>query len=163
MSLGPRVVFVRFLDDESPKLKPWIAHASSVLSADSRSMPAATPGTSGEGSAVWHLVSANNRELARGVGVHATFEQARTHAERVVAAGSNLVIEPVSEPARGVYGWYASVDGEPVMTCARWYVTDRDRRHSAELAARSIAVAVLLAGSRLTDPTLMGGRRGAAD
>lgn len=164
MSLGPRVVFVRFLDDESPKLKPWTTHASSVLGADSRVVPAmSSAAPQSVGSAVWHLVSANNRELARGVGVHSTFELARKHAERVVELGAQIVIEPVSEPARGVYGWYASIDGEPVMTCARWYVTDRDRRQSGELASRSIVAAVLLAGSRLTDPTLMGGRRGAAD
>jgi hypothetical protein len=165
MSLGPRVVFMRFLDDESPKLKPWIAHTASVLSAAANviAAPSPTAASDGDGSAVWHLVSANNRELARGVGIHPTFVLARKHAERVVALGDRIVVEPVSEPARGVYGWYASIDGEPVMTCARWYVTDRDRRHSGELAARSIAAAVLLAGSRLTDPTLMGGRRGATD
>ncbi len=162
MSLGPRVVFMRFLDDESPKLKPWIAHVSSVVGAHALTMPSMSP-SSLDGSAVWQLVSANNRELARGVGIHATFEEARQHAERVVGSGAALQIAPVSESGRGVYGWYASIDGEPVMTCSRWYVTDRDRRHSAELAARSIATAVLLPGARLSDPTLMGGRRGAAN
>ena len=162
MSLGPRVVFMRFLDDESPKLKPWMFHEASVLGAHPR--PEQVVGsTNREGSLVWQLVSANNRQLARGVGIHGTFELARLHAERVVDSGSRVVVEHVSEPLRGVYGWFATVDGEPVMTCARWYVTDRDRRHSSELAARSIPIAVLLAGARLSDPTLMGGRRGAAN
>ncbi len=162
MSLGPRVVFVRFVDDESPKLVPWIAHASSVMGARVHTQPKdAVP--SDEGRSVWQLVSANNRQLARGVGVHPSFETARNHAQRVVESGSDLQIEYVSESARGVYGWFATLDGVSVMTCARWYVTDRDRRYSSHLAARSITAAVLLVGSRLADPTLMGGGHGVRD
>jgi len=161
MPLGPRVVFVRFLNDESPKLTPWVAHATRVIG--DRPVASASPASStGEGRVVWQLVSANNRQLARGVGVHESFEHARTHASRVVDSGAELSIEFVSEAGRGVYGWYASLDGIPVMTCARWYLTDRDRRHSADLASRCISVAVLLAGARLTDPSLMAGHRGAA-
>lgn len=110
---------------------------------------------------MWQLVSANNRQLGRGVGVHATFELARAHAQQVVEAASALTLEHVSESDRGVYGWFATLEGEPVMTCARWYLTDRDRRHSGDLAKRSIALATLHAGSRLSDPSLMGGNRGA--
>lgn len=160
MSLGPRVVFMRFLDDESPKLTPWIEHASSVMGLHATA--ATTPSASADdGRAVWQLVSANNRQLARGVGIHASFDTARQHAERVVESGSRLVVEHVSESRRGVYGWFATLDDVPVMTCARWYLTDRDRRHSSVLAARSISVASLLSGARLSDPTLMGGHRGA--
>lgn len=161
MSLGPRVVFMRFLDDESPKLTPWTAHATSVLGGRVPSHPPVSA-TSDEGRSVWQLVSANNRQLARGVGIHSSFDSARQHAELVVESNGRLEIEHVSESGRGVYGWFATLDGVAVMTCARWYMTDRDRRHSSELAARSITAAVLLAGTRLSDPTLMGGRRGAA-
>jgi len=154
-------VFVRFLNDESPKLTPWIAHATRVVG--DRPVSAATQTASAEkGRLVWQLVSANNRQLARGVDVHESFELARTHASRVVDSGAELSIEFVSEAGRGVYGWYASLDEIPVMTCARWYLTDRDRRHSADLASRCISAAVLLAGARLTDPSLMAGHRGAA-
>lgn len=162
MSLGPRVVFMRFLDDESPKLTPWIDHASSVMGVRA-GVPTPATSTSDESRSVWQLVSANNRQLARGVGVHPSFDSARQHAELVVESGPRLVVEHVSESRRGVYGWFATLDDVPVMTCARWYLTDRDRRHSSELAARSITAASLLSGARLSDPTLMGGRRGAAD
>lgn len=161
MSLGPRVVFMRFLDDESPKLTPWIEHASSVMGVRAAA-PSAPASNADEGRSVWQLVSANNRQLARGVGIHSSFEGARQHAERVVEWGSRLVVEHVSESRRGVYGWFATLDDVPVMTCARWYLTDRDRRHSSDLAARSITAANLLSGSRLSDPTLMGGPRGAS-
>jgi len=161
MSLGPRVVFVRFLNGESPKLSPWVAHANRVVG--DRPVAPVTPSSSGEKERlVWQLVSANNRQLARGVGVHESFELARAHAGRVVDSAAELSIEFVSEAGRGVYGWFASLRGVPVMTCARWYLTDRDRRHSSDLATRSISTAVLLAGARLTDPTLMAGQRGAA-
>lgn len=161
MSLGPRVVFVRFLNDESPKLTPWVSHATRVVG-DRPVAPITSASSGEEGRLVWQLVSANNRQLARGLGVHESFDLARAHASRVVDSGSELSIEFVSEAGRGVYGWFASLDGLPVMTCARWYLTDRDRRHSSDLATRSISIAVLLAGARLTDPSLMAGHRGIA-
>lgn len=157
MSAGPRIVFVRFLTVDSPKLAPWVAHTNRVIDASKLDAVATKPSN---GLVVWQLVSANNRELARGADVLETFEGARANASAVVAAAESLSVETVSESGRGVYGWFASLDGRPIVTCARWYVTDRDRRHSITLALRSIATAELHAGSRLTDPALMGGDRG---
>ena len=155
MSVGPRVVFVRFLTSESPKLNPWVSHSARVLGA------APAPAVTAEGDVVvWQLVSANNRQLARGASVHRSFESAHESALAVVAAGESLSVSLVSEAGRGVYGWYASLDGEPAMTCSRWYLTDRDRRYSIDIAMRSVAVASLHSGARLTDPALMGGDRG---
>jgi hypothetical protein len=156
MSAGPRIVFVRFLTVDSPKLAPWVAHAGRVIGAHQGETVATKPST---GLVVWHLVSANNRELARGADVLDTFEGARANASAVVRAADQLSVESVSEAGRGVYGWFASLDDRPIVTCARWYVTDRDRRHSIQLALRSIAIAELHAGSRLTDPALLGGER----
>jgi hypothetical protein len=116
--------------------------------------------TTSGGIVVWQLVSANNRQLARGVEVYETFEQARASVGTVVSAGAELTIDLVSEAGRGVYGWYASLGGKPVATCARWYVTDRDRRNSIDLAMRSISLATVHTGARLTDPALMAGDRG---
>jgi len=160
MSVGPRIIFLRFDNHESPKLTPWVTHATHVVG--ERSVAPVTPTSSAEdGRSVWQLVSSNNRQLARGVDVHESFEQARSHAKRVVDSAPELSVEYVSESGRGVYGWFASLDGVPVMTCARWYLTERDRRHSSDLATRSISAAILLAGARLADPSLMGGHRGA--
>lgn len=161
MSVGPRIVFVRFLSEESPKLTPWIAHVSRVMGPVPLPDVATAP-TDSEDRLVWQLVSANNRQLARGVGVHTSFEAARVHAGAVVSSSEALDIELVSEAGRGMYGWFALLGGVPVMTCARWYLTDRDRRHSIELATRSVPVAVLHEGARLTDPALMAGQRGSA-
>jgi hypothetical protein len=160
MSVGPRIIFLSFDSQESQKLVPWVTHAARVVG-DRPSAP--DPQTSSQGNvrSVWQMVSSNNRQLARGLGVHGSFEQARSHAKRVADSGADLIIEYVSEPGRGVYGWFANLAGEPVMTCARWYLTKRDQQHSSELAARSVSVAALLAGARLADPSLIGGRRGA--
>ena len=151
MSAVPRIVFVRFISAGSPKLTPWIGHAHRVISPDA---DVAAPTT---GTVVWQLVSANNRQLARGAVVLDTFEDAHADAARTVERHADLTIDFISEGRRGVYGWFASLDGQPVMTCSRWYVTDRDRRHSIELAQRSLANAVLHTGARLNDPALMAG------
>lgn len=154
MSVGPRIVFVRFVTSDSPKLVPWLSHATRVLGADT-GVQHPVPAT---GVVVWQLVSANNRELARGFGAHESFEAARAHAAMVVSE-PDLELEQVSEPGRGVYGWFAAIGGVPVVTCARWYLTARDRRHSIDLAVRSIPVATLHAGARLTNPALLAGDR----
>lgn len=155
MSVGPRIVFVRFLTSDSPKIAPWVAHAERVVGSTSIVDDASEE----TGRVVWQLVSANNRELARGVEVHPTFESARAHASMVMELAPSLGVEHVSEAGRGVYGWYASVGERPVVTCARWYMSSRDRQHSIDLALRSIPIATLHSGARLTDPALMAGDR----
>lgn len=155
MSVGPRIVFIRFLSGDSPKLVPWVTHAERVAGESQLEAAEATEG----GRVVWQLVSANNRELARGCYVHNTFEEARADAASVVGLTDGLEVALVSEAARGEYGWFATVDGRPVVTCARWYSTARDRQHSIELAIRSIPAATLHAGTRLTDRALMAGDR----
>lgn len=164
MSVGPRIVFVRFLYSGSPKLRPWVAHVERVTGGQERPrpvIPETVRATSPEldGAVVWQLVSANNRQLARGTQTHETFERAVESAQAVVNAGESLRISLVSESGRGVYGWYGSIDGVAVLTCARWYVTERDRRYSIDLATRSLPIATLHSGSRLSHPELMGGDR----
>jgi hypothetical protein len=95
--------------------------------------------------------------------VYSSFESATASARAVVHSASQLQVELVSEAGRGMYGWYATIAGNPVMTCARWYMTDRDRRNSIDLAMRSVGVATLHTGARLTDPALLGGERDAID
>lgn len=156
MTVGPRIVFVRFLTSESPKLVPWAAHSARVLVSKPSAVAVRPPS---DGLVVWQLVSGNNRQLARGTQLHDTFEGARADASTVVESADRLTVDLVSEAGRGVYGWFLSLDDRPVATCARWYVSDRDRRHSIDLAVRSISEATLHEGARLTDPVLMAGDR----
>ena len=158
MSVGPRIVFVRFLTGDSPKLVPWMSHTGRIMG-QSAEVALSRPHAP-DGIVVWNLVSANNRELARGLGTHETFEAAHAHASSVVDEAMRLDFQVVSEGARGVYGWFASLDDVPVMTSARWYATARDRHHSIQLATRSIPVATLHVGARLTHPSQLAGDRG---
>lgn len=156
MAAGPRLVFVRFPTRDSPKLKPWVAHIRRVLA----NVDGLETAPTADGSIVWQLVSANNRQLARGTDVYDTFEDAYAMVTDLVAQSASLAIGLVSEGGHGLYGWYLSRGGRPVATCARWYLTDRDRRNSITLAVRSLATAKLASGTRLTDPALMADDRG---
>ncbi len=154
MSPGPRIVFTRFISGDSPKLTPWIAHLRQVVAG------APTPVTdvdADEGAIVWQLVSANNRHLARSAAIHASFAEAETSARAIIAAAPTLDVEFVSQPSRGSYGWFVVDHAEPVMLCARWYVTPRDRRQSIELALRSLDEAEVHEGVRLVHHALKEG------
>jgi hypothetical protein len=157
MAAGPRLVFVRFPTPDSPKMKPWMTHIRRVLAGLEQTSPAAPLE---HGSIVWQLVSANNRQLARGTDIYDSFEDAYARLTEIVSATTSLTIGLVSEAGRGLYGWYLSSEGRPVATCARWYLTDRDRRNSIALALQSLAIATLGSGTRLTDATLMADHRG---
>lgn len=153
MSAGSRIVFTRFISGDSPKLRPWVAHLNRVtVSTPTVAVPLVGLES---GAVVWQLVSANNREIARSAGVHSTFDEAAESARRAVAISAELDIELVSESTRGTYGWMARVGDSAVMTCARWYPTNRDRTTSILLAIRCLASAELLSGARLINPSLL--------
>jgi hypothetical protein len=142
-------VFTRVLSGDSPKLVPWVAHARQVTA---RTVEPEASGDPAVSPIVWQLVSGNNRHLARSVAIHESFEDAAASARGIIAARAELLIELVSQPTRGSYGWFAAEAGVPVMLCARWYVTPRDRRHSLALALRCLDEAELDPGVRVVHP-----------
>ncbi len=150
MSAVPRVIFTRFARSDSPKLRPWVDHRARLLFASDIVDDA-------NGTVVWQLVSANNREVARGANIHGDFERATAVVQAVAAASAELLVVPVSEQARGVFGWYATIGDVPAMMCARWFQSDRDRWQSVRLALHGIGLADVSIGSRLSDPALMTG------
>jgi hypothetical protein len=149
MPVVPRIVFARFTSAASPKLQPWIEHVRRVVGV--AAVVVADDTSPDEYAFVWHLVAGNNRQLARSARVLGSFESATADARRAIELGPRLTISDVSERGRGVYGWYASMDGDAVMTCSRWYETERDRRHAIELALRSLAITTIHSGARLGD------------
>lgn len=153
MSVGPRVVFTRFVTRDSPKLTPWTAHRDRLIGRAGASVAGSS--LDHDVAIVWQLVSGNNRQLGRGADVHGSFESAAETARSVVESAGDLTLAAVSEAGRGLYGWYAVLEGTPVMTCARWYTTERDRHQSGALALSAIARAELAVGTRLMDPALM--------
>jgi hypothetical protein len=98
---------------------------------------------------VWQLVSANNRELARSAGIFAGFRAASDAAAATVANLASAVVRPVVDDARGLQGWYLSIDGEPAVICSRWYLADRERSQAVNLAVSSLRVAVFGDGARM--------------
>ena len=107
-----------------------------VISAAGRPHTARVPGA--DDVWVWSLVSGNNRQLARGASVHSSLAAARRDAARMLESRDLLSVELVTGTERARYGWFATVGGHPVATCARWYPTDRDRNHSLDLALHSM-------------------------
>ena len=70
--------------------------------------------------------------------MHPTLAAARRDADRMLQSREILAVELVTGTERARYGWFATVGGHPVATCARWYPTDRDRNHSLDLALNSM-------------------------
>lgn len=160
MSIGPRVVFTRFVSRSSPKLDPWRDHAARVMGHGPIDVPVDDDTADDDGSAiVWHLVSANNRMLARSAQIFHHADDAQKRAQSVVANATCLDVDFVGDESRGMHGWLARLDDSPVMTCARWYLSDRERRHSIELATASIAIALMRPGVRQIDAAVLGDMR----
>jgi hypothetical protein len=143
MTVQPRVIFTRFAGVENPEIGPWLAHVSRVLGNRAPAVvKMAEP-------SVWQLVSANNRELARSAGIFAGFRAASDAAASTVANLASAIVRPVVDDARGLQGWYLSIDGEPAVICSRWYLADRERSQAVKLALSSLGVAVFGDGARL--------------
>jgi hypothetical protein len=143
MAVRPRVIFTRFSSADSSEFRPWMDHLARVLGKQ-----APTP-TDVRDPTVWQLVSANNRELARSVALFDGFGSAREGARATVASLPNAVSRSVVDERRGRLGWYLSVDGEPDVVCARWYLADRERTHAVNLAIAALAEATFAEGARL--------------
>jgi hypothetical protein len=158
MSVGPRIVFTRFVSGMSPKLRPWREHVRRVTGTAPEII-----GLDDESASVivWNLVSANNRELGRGAQIFQRFDEAVLSAQRIIA--QQLDVVPVSGDRDGVYGWRAAYEGTTELVCSRWYQTDRDRQHSIMIAMTALRAASLRAGARFNHPSLMAGERSEFD
>ena len=143
MAVQPRVIFTRFSSVASVEFRPWIDHLNCVLGSHAPAVADVSDPT------VWQLVSANNRELARSVGMFAGFRSAQESAESSVTSLPVAEIRGVVDEKRGLHGWYLAVDGKPSVVCARWYLADRERTHAVNLAVSALAGALLAEGARL--------------
>ena len=155
MSNGSRVIFTRFSAPESSRLSAWRSHFAAVVGAP---LADADPGSGRErlGASVWHLVSANNRTLARSPSTYANVDDAVDSASALIASSAEVQVHFVSAQSRLGYGWYGTLIGETRLTCARWFATERDRRQSIELALNSLAAATTSPNAR----ELSGSERG---
>ena len=158
MTVGSRIVFMRFATARSPKLQLWIDHFDRVVGHDA---PRPVPSVAQDDASafVWHLISANNRMLARGSRIYGVLADAIEDTSRLQSVAREMQFKLVFDQFRGLYGWYASLDGIVALTCARWYVTERDRRSSIELAVISLSAAVLRPGTRLVQTEISSSTR----
>lgn len=157
MTVGSRIVFMRFATARSPKLQLWIDHFERVVGHGPRVINSVLT-SQDECIVVWHLVSANNRMLARSANLFERFEDAQADALATTTSIAPREIVLTSHQRRGEYGWYASKDGEVELICARWYGTERDRRNAIELAESSLLSSHLAAGARPIDPEVHRGQ-----
>ncbi|WP_167138697.1 hypothetical protein [Diaminobutyricimonas sp. TR449] len=142
---GPRIIFTRFADSNSPKLTPWRDHRRRVVGSAGQSGRQSSEPLS----VVWQLISANNRELARSADVYDDFQDAvssATEAVELIATDGSVV--QVSDERHGSYGWYITLFDLPAVVCSRWYLAERERRHAVALTLKSLPIASITAGAR---------------
>lgn len=142
MAVGSRVVFTRFASAQSTKLTPWQHHSSRVTGYPAADVPELRGAREDPGALVWHLISGNNRMLARSARIFGSLPEAALNAASAAAAARHLAISHVDD-GRGERGWYATLADVPILTCARWYISERDRRNSIESALTSLEIATL--------------------
>ncbi|TPW77148.1 hypothetical protein [Schumannella soli] len=189
MASAARIVVTTFDSTASPKITPWREHSSRVagvvLGVDGRPSrplvdlgpaPADVTGRRSEPRptgiarvvidadrgvqpAVWHLAGSNHRMLARSVAV---FESAAAAvADATAALADFAALEPrlVRDLNGSALGWFLRRDEEPVIACARWYSTDRDRRKSLLAALEALVTATVAPVARVSHPQLGRGPR----
>jgi hypothetical protein len=150
VSAGPRIVVLRFAALSAPKLRPWLDHVQRVTGV----APTLAEGDH-DGVLAWSLVSANNRELARSARIFARFSAAVDDAQSCVRSHADLVAHLQSDDRSGGYGWRLALGGVAELVCARWYTSDRDRRHAATAALQALPDAVVSSGARAAHPSLL--------
>ncbi|PZQ90773.1 MAG: hypothetical protein DI534_06150 [Leifsonia xyli] len=127
MSTGARVQFIRVDPTDPVRMASWIHHISRLTGAPATPTPAHPV-------VVWQLTAGNHRVLARGATTSASVEEAHDDVASVVAARERLVPRMVRLESSRAYGWLLLDGAVPVLTCARWYALERDRRESLRSA-----------------------------
>ena len=152
MSTGARVQFIRVDPTDPVRMASWIHHISRLTGAPVTAAPSHPV-------VVWQLTAGNHRVLARGATASASVEEARADVASVVAARERLVARMVRLESSRAYGWLLLDDRTPVLTCARWYALERDRRDSLRSARLELDL-LTDAGEGLREAPVVGSRSG---
>jgi hypothetical protein len=136
--MAAKIVFTGAHARDRALLDSWLNHAQKVTGLEAGNAAAEGPAV------VWHLAASNYRVLARSARIQPDRVSARLDAvaAATAAASGELVPRLVKNGLLGAYGWYAVLESAPVVTCARWYSTERDRRDSIRLAFSALAEAL---------------------
>lgn len=141
MSTGARVQFIRVAPSDEARMTSWIHHIARLTGTPVDVLP-------DHPVFVWQLLAANHRVLARGALAAPSLEAAKADVAAVVDARDRLVARMVRLEASRGYGWMLLNDGEPVLTSARWYTMERNRRESltnARVGLGLLAIGLALA------------------
>jgi hypothetical protein len=136
MSIGAKIQYIRVAPAEEARMNAWAHHVSRLTGTPAVTLP-------DHPVYLWHLVAGNHRVLARGAGARASLELAQADVAAVVEAREQLVPRMVRLEASRGYGWMLLRDGEPVLTCARWYTMERNRRDSLNNARTGLNLLAL--------------------
>jgi hypothetical protein len=138
----------------SPNRDRWDAHERLVLASVPREPRTALPGNNSTGNnsnsawnnstwIVWRLLSGNNRELARGIGVHSSSASARAEAQRTIDHVDKLEALTVFAGNHGEHAWVLHLEGEPMLISPRWHRSRRTNRDNLGVAVAAIGNARL--------------------
>ena len=141
---APYVLFMGFPSRDAAGLAAWTAFRElvgvgaglGVVAEPTRSRVARSPHTVGHQVGIWRLLAPNNREIGRSAFLFGTFAAARTNVSQLKEQTAEMIATPFHGPTSGSHGWFVSVSGRLVFTCARWYET---ASLSLEAAAGAIA------------------------
>lgn len=116
-----------------PVVRKWLDHEQTILAAlqASGQASATTEWSPGDPWVVWRLLSGNNREIGRGVGVYRSLDSARAAAERVMSGADRFEATYVFD--RHVsHGWCLRLDSTPVVVSPLWHRSRRVNRLNLE-------------------------------
>lgn len=127
MSTSARIQVIRVDPSDAPRMTSWIHHLSRLTGTPLAIAP-------DQPVFLWQLTAANHRVLGRCAITFGSIAEAHEDVASVVDARSSLTVRMVRLEAGRSYGWALLDRGAPVLTCARWYTMERDRRESLRMA-----------------------------
>jgi hypothetical protein len=116
--------------DVPAAVQKWLVHEESILSALNGGSAIRRPLTdwvAGAPWVVWRLLSGNNREIGRGVGVYGSLTAARTAAERAMVESERAQPAYVFD-RRSSHGWCLRLAGEALVVSPLWHRSRRSNR-----------------------------------
>jgi hypothetical protein len=137
-----------------PLIGHWLQHEQAMLAAlrAPRTVPPSTGWKPGSASVVWRLLSGNNREVGRGVGVYPTIAAARAVAERAVAE-AEFAEALLAFDRESAHGWCLRLDGVPMVIAPGWHRSRRTNQLNLDTVRATLGradvneVATALGGS----------------
>lgn len=135
---GPRAVLFEGTSSRTASTRArWDAHERAVLTL-LQGEPVSTTKVVDQPWIVWRLLSANNRELGRGVGAFTCSSSARAAVERVIGRADQLESASAFALDRGQHAWALRLDDDFVVIAPRWHRSRRANRENLTIALDSL-------------------------